>query len=203
MKLSGEYIYNTEFAKKLSLEFTASGSDKGSHHGYDEIYSLLLADREPASLLEIGLFLGDTQHTDLFAWEKIFPNADIYGADIKQDLLFNTGNIKTFFVDQSNPPTFSSLKGKLPPKVDIIIDDASHVYDMTIETFENMFEIVSDGGIYIIEDSLFGDYNTGSYEQRAGDLEKYFIDNGYKCEAYASSKVHSCVDSVIVAIVKE
>ena len=39
MQLHGEYQYNEEFAKKLSLEFTAAYSDKGSHHGYQKVHT--------------------------------------------------------------------------------------------------------------------------------------------------------------------
>ena len=202
MQRHGEYHYNEDFAKKLSLEFTAAYSDKGSHHGYHEVYSHLLAALEPKSFLEIGLFLNDTQHTDLFAWEQVFPNADIYGADIKEHLLFERNRIKTFFVDQSKVDTITELRKYLPKQIDIILDDASHIFDLTINTFENLFDLVSDGGIYMIEDILFGNYNMDSWEQRVGQLTNYFDGKGFYYEVFATSKVTDCVDSIVLAVYK-
>ena len=178
------------------------GSDKSSYHGYEDIYSHLLSDMSPASFLEIGLFLGETRSTDLFAWEQMFPEAKIYGADIKSHLLFRSGNIQTFFVDQSRPETFSDLKNSIGNKVNIILDDASHVFDLTISTFENMFDFLEDDGIYLIEDILYEDYNMDSWEQRSSELKEYFDKTGLSYAMYATSKVHSCVDSVVLAVFK-
>lgn len=202
MILSTEYIYEKDFAEKLALAFTNAGSDKASYHGYEEVYAHLLAHMLPSSFLEIGLFLGDTPSTDLFAWEEIFPDAEIYGADIKEHLLFEQGRIKTFFIDQDNPETMEALKTSIGKKVDIILDDASHVFDLTIKTFENMFDAVNDDGIYLIEDILFENYNLDSWEQRATDLVEYFDKSGLRYSIYATSKVHSCVDSVVLAVFK-
>ena len=202
MRLHGQYTYNQEFANQLSLEFTAAYSDKGSHHGYHEVYSHLLAAREPKSFLEIGLFLNDTQHTDLFAWEQVFSNADIYGADIKEHLLFKRGRIKTFFIDQSKVETFAELRKSLPEQIDLILDDASHIFELSINTFENLFDIVSEGGIYMIEDILFGQYNIDSWEQRVSQFTNYFDVKGFDYEVFATSKVHDCVDSVVLAVYK-
>ena len=202
MILHTQYSYNEEFSQKLAFEFTAVGSDKSSYHGYEDIYSHLLSDMSPASFLEIGLFLGETRSTDLFAWEQMFPETKIYGADIKSHLLFRSGNIQTFFVDQSRPETFSDLKNSIGNKVNIILDDASHVFDLTISTFENMFDFLEDDGIYLIEDILYEDYNMDSWEQRSSELKEYFDKTGLSYEMYATSKVHSCVDSVVLAVFK-
>lgn len=202
MFLHTEYLYDEEFSKKLGFEFTVVGSDKSSHHGYEDVYSHLLSHLSPKSFLEIGLFLGDTRSTDLFAWEQMFPEAKIYGADIKEHLLFKSGRIETFFVDQSRPETFTDLKNLIGDKVDIILDDASHVYDLTIATFENMFDFLKDDGIYLIEDILFENYNMDSWEQRSSELKEYFDATGLAYSMYATSKVHSCVDSVVLAIFK-
>jgi hypothetical protein len=202
MKLHGEYEYNQEFANKLSLEFTASYSDKGSHHGYHEVYSHLLAGMEPKSFLEIGLFLNNTQHTDLFAWEQVFPNTNIYGADWGMHLLFERNRIKTFFVDQSKDETFDQLIKSLPEQVDLIIDDASHIYELSIKTFEKLYHLIPEGGIYMIEDILFGQYNLDSWEQRVSQFTNYFDGKGFDYEVFATSKVHDCVDSVVLAVYK-
>jgi hypothetical protein len=200
IKMHGQYEYDKDFSQRLGLEFTAAYSDKSTYHGYEDVYSHLLAHRSPKSFLEIGLFLKDSQATDLFAWEKMFPNADIYGADIKSLYLFNRDRIKTFFVDQSDEKTILGLKTLLPEKIDIILDDASHIYELTIKTFENMFDLVADGGIYMIEDILYGNYNMDSYEQRASQLIEYFDKTGLNYDIFATSKIETCVDSIVLAV---
>jgi hypothetical protein len=202
MILSTEYIYDKDFAQKLASAFTRAGSDKASHHGYEEIYSHLLAHTKPRSFLEIGLFLGDTPSTDLHAWAEVFPDADIYGADIKGHLLFEQDRIKTFFIDQDKPETMTALKASIGKKVDIILDDASHIFELTVKTFETMFDLVADDGVYLIEDILFENYNMDSWEQRASQLVDYFDKTGLEYSIYATSKVHSCVDSVVLAVFK-
>ena len=202
MKLHGQYDYDLEFAKKISLEFTAAYSDKASYHAYHEAYAHILGSREPKKFLEIGLFLSDNQHTDLFAWEQIFPTADIWGADIKSHLLFERGRIKTLFVDQSKVETFDALKEAIGNNIDVILDDASHVYELTVNTFEQMFECVSEGGVYLIEDMLVNGANQGSWEQRLEDLISYIEDKGLKYEAFCTSMTNTVVDSSVLAIYK-
>lgn len=202
LKMSGQYKYDQEFAQKLGIEFTAAYSDKSTYHGYEEIYSHLLAHRNPKSFLELGLFLNENQYTDLFAWEKVFPEANIYGADIKSKFLFHRGRIKTYYFDQSKQETMLHLKMLLPEKVDVILDDASHIYELTVATFETMFDIVSDGGIYMIEDILFENYNMNSYEQRASQLIEYFDKTDLNYDIFATSKIDTCVDSIVLSVFK-
>jgi hypothetical protein len=202
MKLHGEYDYDIGFANKISLEFTAAYSDKASYHGYNEAYSHILFGKQYKSFLEIGLFLNDNQHTDLFAWEQILAPADIWGADIKEHLLFNRGKIRTMFLDQSKDETFAPLKEAVGNQLDIILDDASHVYELTVNTFDHMFECLADGGVYLIEDMLVNGANPGSYEQRLEDLVAYVEGKGLTYEAFGTSMTNTIVDSSVLAIYK-
>lgn len=199
---SGLYLYEKDFADKLSLEFTAVGSDKASHHAYHEIYAHLLGQREVNTFLEIGLFLNETQHTDLFAWAKIFPDASIYGADRKKDQLFNYENIQTFYVDQDDRESLEQLKSQLPNKIDVILDDASHMLDKTINTFEVMFDSVADGGLYLIEDILIRRYRDDDWEQHAEELDEYFSKTGLTYTMFSSSTIDKCVDSIVLCVYK-
>lgn len=199
---SGLYLYDKDFANKLSIEFTAAGSDKASHHGYHEIYAHLLSHRKVSTFLEIGLFLNETQHTDLFSWSKIFPDASIYGADRKRDQLFSYENIQTFYVDQDDRESIEELKLQLPSKIDVILDDASHMLDKTINTFEVMFDSVADGGLYLIEDILIRRYRDDDWEQHAEDLDEYFSKTGLTYTMFSSSTIDKCVDSIVLCVYK-
>lgn len=199
---TGSYLYSKDFADKLSLEFTASNSDKASYHAYHEIYAHILGNKIVKSFLEIGLFLNETQHTDLFAWSNIFPDAEIYGADRKKDQLFNHGNIKTFYVDQDSRTSLVNLKNQLPDKIDVILDDASHILDKTINTFEVMFDSVKDGGVYLIEDILIRRYSDDDWEQNAEEIDEYFSQTGLPYLMFSSSTIDKCVDSIVLCVYK-
>lgn len=200
---AGSYEYNKEFADKFANLFTSAGSDKATYHCYEEIYSHLLHGREVKSFLEIGLFLRDDDPaTDLHAWAEIFPDAEIFGADRKQSLLFNNERIKTHFVDQDDRESLYMLSHVLPKTVDVILDDASHMFDKTANTFEELFGLVTPGGLYLIEDILHYRYSTADWEQNVDELNGYFHGLGVDYEIYASSSIHRCVDSVVFAIRK-
>ena len=203
MKKHGTYLYNTDFADRFADAFDKASSDKASWHAYHEIYSHLLAGRDVSSFLEIGLFLSDTEpHTDLHAWAEIFPNAEIFGADWKSHLLFEDGRIKTFFVNQDDPASFDELKKDLPEKIDVILDDASHMLEKTITTFEQTFDLVADGGLYLIEDILVRRYSESDWEQNIDEILEYFSKTGLSYEVYSSSTIRKCVDSIVLAVFK-
>lgn len=203
MKTHGSYLYNSEFADKFASAFDRASSDKATWHAYHEVYSHLLADKDVRSFLEIGLFLSDTEpSTDLHSWAEIFPDAEIYGADWKAHLLFEQGRIKTYYVNQGDPASFELLKNNLPPKVDVIIDDASHMLDKTITTFEQMIDTVADGGMYLIEDILVKRYTPTDWEQNIDELLEYFADTDYDYEVFSTSTTYRCVDSLVLAVFK-
>lgn len=199
---SGMYLYDKDFANKLALEFTAAHSDKASYHAYHEIYAHLLGHRKIDNFLEIGLFLNETQHTDLFSWAKVFPEANIYGADRKKGQLFDYENIKTFYVDQDNLNSLNWLKEQFPEKLDVVLDDASHMLDKTIKTFEVMFDAVKDGGLYLIEDILIRRYRYDDWEQNAEEIDEYFSKTGLTYTMFSSSTIDKCVDSIVLCVYK-
>ncbi len=86
-------------------------------------------------------------------WRDYFPNAEIYGADIDKDILFKSDRIKTFHLDQLDPNSFEKMwKNINVDNFDIIIDDGLHTLESGICMFENSFNKLRNGGIYIIED---------------------------------------------------
>jgi hypothetical protein len=89
----------------------------------------------------------------LKVWRDYFKNAQIYGADIDKDILFEEDRIKTFYVDQLNTPSIKAMWGKIGIRnFDIIIDDGLHTTDANINLFLNSFKKLKKNGIYIIED---------------------------------------------------
>lgn len=140
--------------RTLMQEYSAStrvpNTDKASFHAYEEFYPTILDQYVdgPCTLLEVGVAGGVSLHM----WKEILPQATIYGADQ------NYGHLKylmedfkdTFFLREGSQ-TDSSIFQDLP-MMDIIIDDASHVASLTMQTYAILKSKVKPGGIYVIED---------------------------------------------------
>jgi hypothetical protein len=89
----------------------------------------------------------------LRVWRDYFKNAQIYGADIDKDILFQEDRIKTYYVDQLNTPSIETMWKNIGiNNFDIIIDDGLHTTDANINLFINSFNKLKKNGIYIIED---------------------------------------------------
>lgn len=167
------------------------GSDKATWHNYTIFYYDIFLPFKDKSLniFELGLgtknenilsnmnkIAGQTQSGgSLRAWEKFFPNSNIYGADIDREILFQSGRIHTFYCDQTDPKAIHDLWNNDTLKnidLDIIIDDGLHTVDANICFLENSFNKLSKDGAYIIEDIVLD--NIVLYEKKlsqlAGDL---------------------------------
>lgn len=149
------------------------GSDKGLRkHLYTRIYDELFGPmRERVkSVLEIGLLihkdqrrLGGVQFStapSLKMWSLYFPNAEIYGFDIKKFNLPRGSSIKVLSGDQSKRDDLSQLKD-IDGGFDIIIDDALHASLHQQVSFSYLFPLLRNGGFYVIEDL---DYQPSSPE---------------------------------------
>jgi hypothetical protein len=97
----------------------------------------------------------------LRVWRDYFKNAQIYGADIDKNCLFQDDRIKTFYVDQLNNESIKEMwKNISKDNFDIIIDDGLHSEDASTSLFFNSFHKLKDGGIYIIEDVHYNYINS-------------------------------------------
>lgn len=114
---------------------------------YDKYLSSLRD--EPIRLLEIGVRDG----CSLRMWREYFPKAMIYGIDIdprcKQH---QSDRIKVFIGSQSDPEITNAAVKDAGGQFDVILDDGSHVNELTIKSFNLLFPHVRAGGLYIIED---------------------------------------------------
>jgi hypothetical protein len=128
------------------------GSDKQStgEHAYGQTYGRLFAPfrYRRIKILEIGVLAG----ASLLAWRAYFPRAVTTGMDIDDKSDFAIGPRTLFFRgDQgSNDDLCRLCNGGRT--FDIVIDDGSHQCHHQIFTFRALFNKVSDGGLYIIED---------------------------------------------------
>jgi hypothetical protein len=135
------------------------GTDKSSlHHDYCRIYEKYF---EPLrgkqiTLLEAGF--GGYEHFDrggesIRMWETYFSMANIVTFDIheKSMNLYHPKRTKFYHGSQVDKDFLSRIS-LVNGFYDIVIDDASHVNPLTIETFEILWPYVKSGGYYVIED---------------------------------------------------
>lgn len=84
-------------------------------------------------------------------WKAYFPKSMIYGLDVFDKRQIEEPRIKTFKGSQNDSNFLKSLSKEIGV-LDIIIDDGSHVSEHIITSIRNLFPILKNGGIYVIED---------------------------------------------------
>jgi len=130
------------------------GADKSSRfHHYLDFYQKHLPKRDfSGRLLEIGVMDG----LSMKMWREYYPNAEIVGIDIKEDMASYMHNddwqvpdsVKLITCDGTDPKQTKPLG-----MFDIIIDDGSHYWSEQQKSFEILYyKQLNPGGIYIIED---------------------------------------------------
>jgi hypothetical protein len=174
-----KYFFNTSYLNYNNNIFTKICekymTDKGSishnkkftwyggPHSYSNYYfSIFNHFKDDVKLVfECGIgSLPGKSGASLRAWREYFKNAQIYGADINKNILFEEDRIKTFYVDQLNTPSIEAMWKKIEIKnFDIIIDDGLHTTDANINLFINSFNKLKENGIYIIEDVCSKEFN--------------------------------------------
>ncbi|MDD4955682.1 MAG: class I SAM-dependent methyltransferase [Candidatus Omnitrophica bacterium] len=100
-------------------------------------------------ILEVGVYSGGS----LEMWRSYFgSNCHVYGIDIEEKCkLFENDYTKIFIGDQGDRQFWKQFKEKVA-KIDIIIDDGSHLAEDQIITLEEMLPHLSPGGVYLCED---------------------------------------------------
>ena len=154
---SNEIIYNKNKIESdygtnnsMLLYGQLSNTDKVTHHEYHKYYEPVLKPyyNLHGSIVEIGLGTGQS----LPMWQNLFKHAHIYGVDKEYE---NSGNDRytIYKGDQSNVNDLNDLRKSLTDKnVFFINDDGSHIPEHQLLTFNTLFPILKEGGIYIIED---------------------------------------------------
>jgi len=102
-----------------------------------------------AHVLEIGVYSGGS----LDMWAAYFgPNASIYGVDIQPNCkAYESDQVKIFTGDQGDRDFWRSFR-KAVPKLDIVIDDGSHLPEHQQTSIEELLPHLTRGGVYLCED---------------------------------------------------
>jgi hypothetical protein len=134
------------------------GSDKCSWHSYGRIYDRLFEGKTVRKMLEIGIgykgLLAESypNAASLFMWAEYFPDAEIYGLDIREDALINEGRIHSFQCDQGKIASLLAARSRMWSSFDLIVDDGSHQPEHQVLSAQVLWECVAPGGRYVIED---------------------------------------------------
>ena len=101
-------------------------------------------------MMEIGVFKGGS----LDMWRDYFgPNAVLYGIDIDPACASLVSQPNEVRIGSQDDPVFLSRVVGEMGGVDIVLDDGSHIAHHQRTSFDVLFPMLSDGGLYIIEDT--------------------------------------------------
>jgi hypothetical protein len=105
--------------------------------------------RRPLRFLEIGVYHGGS----LQMWRKYFgPEAVIFGVDIDPRCkAVDDEDLRVRIGSQDDPVFLRDVVAEMRG-VDIVVDDGSHMPMHQRTSFRALFPLVSDGGLYVVED---------------------------------------------------
>jgi hypothetical protein len=139
-------------AQKL-LDVARYDTDKAEHshylRNYEQYFEPLL--QHEVKLLELGVYKGGS----LLLWRDFFAKGIVVGLDLnKIDLPDESGRIRLYQGLQQDTELLDRIaKENAPAGFDIIIDDCSHIGELTRISFWHLFNNhLKPGGIYVIED---------------------------------------------------
>lgn len=128
-------------------------TDKARHHhylrNYEEFFGRL-RERE-VCLLELGVYHGGS----LLLWRDYFPRGVVAGLDVEPVSIDDpTGRIRIYQGLQQDTVLLDRIARECAPEgFDIIIDDCSHVGELTRISFWHLFDNhLKPGGLYVVED---------------------------------------------------
>jgi len=145
--------YLTELANKYASDKGTIIPNDGMYHGprlhFTPVYNKYMNDlrEKNITILEIGIGSGPS----LKMWYDYFPNATIHAIDVDNHSNKNNNRVTTHICDQGNRSQLEKLMEKIG-KVDIIVDDGSHVIKHQLISLATLFKYLKKDGQYWIED---------------------------------------------------
>lgn len=121
---------------------------------------------------EFGIFQGGS----VLLWTEALELERMAALDIRQplaplDAFIHKHGLSdrirlTYGVSQDDPARVEEALAAsfAPGDIDLIIDDASHQYELTRSSFEIAFPYLSRGGLYVIEDWAWAHWRSGNWQ---------------------------------------
>jgi hypothetical protein len=142
-------------------------------HNYPDIYHKYFERfrGKKFRMLEIGVHKGGS----LELWRKYFgPDAIIFGIDIDPDCAKLDGQAGQVRIGSQDDPTFLRKVVTEMGGIDVVLDDGSHVADHQRVSFDILFPLLNDHGIYLCEDThtaYWRGFYAGGYKRKTNFLE--------------------------------
>ena len=162
-KIISKYLQNKEMVDAFELDqdrndlynYFLSSTSKTTNkpHHYFHIYNKHFQRfrNKPVHVLEIGVCKGGS----LKMWKNYFgEQAQIYGVDIDPACMKHNdpeNGIHVLIADQANRDDLKRLVKDLPV-IDIVIDDGGHTTNQQITSFDELYDKISENGVYLVED---------------------------------------------------
>ncbi|WP_299303098.1 hypothetical protein [uncultured Litoreibacter sp.] len=171
----------TDIADELSLD---QGSQK---HSFTELYHMLLQPNRLKALNMVLLGMGDAEDAEngisptLPMWLKYLTKAKITAIDERAYSKVKDKRVTTIKASFDTRPPLAAIAGKLD-KVDLVLDDASHLSHHQQNAFAEFFPTLKSGGLYIVEDLRFQPKNreNSGYPKTAALFQGYLRDGAFK-----------------------
>jgi hypothetical protein len=168
--------YSLNMNDQIAILCDQYGSDKGSTqisghtyswppHNYSVFYTQKFAaiQNSVSTIFECGIGSNNLEvesnmgvngrpGASLRVWRDFFQNAVVYGADIDRNALFQENRIVTAYMDQLSEASINDYFTSINQTFDIMIDDGLHTVEASLTLFENSFQYLKPGGMYMIED---------------------------------------------------
>lgn len=150
-------------------------------------------------ILEIGVYKGGS----LQMWKNYFgAKATIVGIDINKNCkAYEEDRIHICIGSQADKDFLVSVSEQWGP-FDIVLDDGSHEMEHQIITFETLFPLLKEGGVYLCEDchSSYSSRYGGGYKKKGTFIEysKNFVDyvNGQFVDLEERDKLPHYADDI-------
>jgi hypothetical protein len=163
------------------------GTDKCPQvvHSYTPYYYEIFKHKQGSvrKLVELGIgYAGDMKPpspphyqtgASLLMWRDFFPNAQVYGADIRVPSMIEAERVKTFLCDEEKEGDLKDLVTKTGSDVDIFIDDAIHLKKHQIFAARILMPLLDRDVTYIIEDVRSPDIVMAALEEYDCEMVKF------------------------------
>jgi hypothetical protein len=114
---------------------------------YDKILAPYIGSE--VKMLEIGVSKGGS----LALWRKFLgPDAVIFGIDVNPACAAFDGQFASVRIGSQDDPQFLLSVVAEMGGIDVVLDDGSHIASHQRASFDVLFPLLSEGGLYIIED---------------------------------------------------
>lgn len=153
---------------------------------------------KPKEIMEVGMYEGGS----LVWMDQLYKPTKLVGLDVRTDPIValedyraTRPHIRTYYGRyQQHEGTLAAAHTNFPTGMDLVIDDASHLYELTKQTFCMLFPMVRPGGHYVIEDWSWSHHP--AYQGKGGVWADRPALTNLVLELVVMSALHGVIESI-------